>query len=198
MDALLPWLRRTGWAYVAVAVALALVSWRILAGSESVQGPGTATSGAEVPPVEATPPGRPPVVVHVAGEVRRPGVYVLAEGDRVQRAVARAGGPRRRADLSALNLAAPVQDGQQVLVPARVPPGASGAGPSASPAAGPLSLSRATAEQLDGLDGIGPTLAGRIVEWRTRHGGFASVDQLLEVQGIGPTRLEALRAQVVP
>ncbi|MFP5452178.1 MAG: SLBB domain-containing protein, partial [Thermoleophilia bacterium] len=115
MDALLPWLRRTGWAYVAVAVALALVSWRILAGSESVQGPGTATSGAEVPPVEATPPGRPPVVVHVAGEVRRPGVYVLAEGDRVQRAVARAGGPRRRADLSALNLAAPVQDGQQVL-----------------------------------------------------------------------------------
>lgn len=139
------------------------------------------------------------MVVHVAGEVRRPGVYVLAEGDRVQRAVARAGGPRRRADLSGLNLAAPVQDGQQVIVPARVAPGAPGAGAAApAAAAGPLSLSRATAEELDALDGIGPTLAARILEWRTRNGGFASVDQLIEVQGIGPTRLEALRPHVVP
>lgn len=199
MDALLPWLRRTGWAYVAVAVALALVSWRVLAGSESPQGPGAVPSEAQTGSVEAAAPRRPPVVVHVAGEVRRPGVYVLAEGDRVQRAVARAGGPRRRADLSGLNLAAPVQDGQQVIVPARVAPGAPGATPAAPvAAAGPLSLSRATAEELDALDGIGPTLAARILEWRTRNGGFASVDQLIEVQGIGPTRLEALRPHVVP
>ena len=65
-------------------------------------------------------------------------------------------------------------------------------------AAGPLSLSRASAEDLDRLDGIGPTLAARIVEWRTAHGGFASVEQLLEVPGIGPTRLEGLRSHVVP
>jgi competence protein ComEA len=200
MDALLPWLRRTGWAYVAVVIALALVSWRMLAGDGARQGPGAVpVTATQAMPVEATAAERSPVVVHVAGEVRRPGVYVLSEGDRVQRAVARAGGPRRRADLSALNLAAPVQDGQQIVVPSRVPPGANEAGPSApASTAGPLSLSRATAEELDALDGIGPTLAGRIIEWRTRNGGFASVDQLLEVQGIGPTRLEALRPHVVP
>ncbi|HMM49292.1 MAG TPA: helix-hairpin-helix domain-containing protein, partial [Miltoncostaeaceae bacterium] len=66
------------------------------------------------------------------------------------------------------------------------------------PSAGPLSLSQATAEQLEALDGIGPTLAGRIIEWRTRNGGFSSIDQLMEVQGIGPARFESLRAQVVP
>jgi competence protein ComEA len=199
MDPLLPWLRRTGWAYIAVALALALVSWRILAGSESPQGPGATPTQVDAAPVATAAPQRARVLVHVTGEVRRPGVYALAEGDRVQRAVARAGGPRRRADLSALNLAAPVRDGQQVVVPARVPAGTAAATPGQPvQAGGPISLSRATVEQLDALDGIGPTLAGRIIEWRTQNGGFASVDQLLEVQGIGATRLEALRDQVVP
>ena len=104
--------------------------------------------------------------------------------------------------MSGLNLAATLQDGQQVVVPARAPAGgaAAGAGEGAGGAgtSGPISLSSATAEQLDALDGIGPTLAGRIVEWRSAHGGFASVEQLLEVPGIGPTRLESLRSHVVP
>jgi competence protein ComEA len=112
-------------------------------------------------------------------------------------AIGRAGGPTVRADLSALNLAAPVQDGQQVRVP-RAPPAGSGGGGAAEAGSGPISLSSADEAALDGLDGIGPTLAGRIVEWRRAHGGFASVDQLLEVPGIGPARLEALRPQVVP
>jgi competence protein ComEA len=199
MDALLPWLRRTGWAYAAIIIALSLVSWRLLAGSDGPQGRAGAPA-AQARTVSAEPPAarRPKVVVHVAGEVRRPGVYVLAEGDRVQRAVTRAGGPRRRADLAALNHAAPVQDGQQIVVPARAAPAAAGGAPAPAPAAGPLSLSRATAEQLEGLDGIGPTLAARIIEWRTAHGGFASVDQLTEVQGIGPARLDAIRPHVVP
>jgi len=199
MDLLLPWLRRTGWAYVAVAVALALISWRLLADGDRVQG--TPPDGASVRTVGTGATASPPaarLVVHVTGAVRRPGVYALPEGARVQRAVARAGGPTRVADLGALNLAAQVQDGQQVVVPVRARPGAAApAGATGTPGA-PVSLSRASAEELDGLDGIGPTLAARIVAWRQANGGFASVDQLLEVEGIGPTRLESLRTQVVP
>ena len=133
-------------------------------------------------------------MVHVAGEVRRPGVYRVPHGARVLAAVERAGGPTAGADLTLLNLAAPLQDGQQVIVPARAPAGAAGV-PAAS---GPVSLSSASAEQLEELDGIGPALAARIVEWRTAHGGFAAVDQLAEVPGIGPGRLEALRDRGIP
>ena len=152
--------------------------------------------------------------VHVAGAVRRPGLYHLAAGSRVAAALARAGGPARRADLSAVNLAAPLEDGQQVLVPTRAPGAALAAGAPARPAvagaqpsgggsptgtAGPLlSLSRASVEQLDALDGIGPTLAGRIVEYGRAHGGFRSLDELQQVEGIGPKRLESLRQSVRP
>ncbi len=203
MDALLPWLRRSGWAYLGVALVLALVAWRMVAGAEGGQ-PGA--DGAGAPAVATAPaalvdaPAAGGPVVHVAGEVRRPGVYVMRPGARVERAVARAGGATRRADLAALNLAATLQDGQQVVVPRRVPPGAfggAGGGAGAAPGA-PISLSRATAQELETLDGIGPALAARIIEWRTAHGGFASVDQLMEVSGIGPARMEALRARVVP
>jgi competence protein ComEA len=119
-------------------------------------------------------------------------VYELGAGDRVRDAVRRAGGPGRRADLGALNLAAQLQDGQQVVVPAK------GAAGSDARTAGPLSLSSATADDLEELDGIGPALAARIVDHRDALGGFASVDQLDEVPGIGPARLEALRDEVVP
>jgi competence protein ComEA len=164
----------------------------------------TSRDGGSSPP---TPPSAPTtaarvvrsqpatVLVHVAGEVRRPGVYRVAVGARVLRAVKAAGGPTRRADLSGLNLAAPIQDGQQVRVPGRV----TAAAPSAPPGStGPVSLSSATVEQLDALDGVGPTLAARIVAWREQNGGFASVDQLLDVPGIGDGRLEALRPHVTP
>ena len=197
MDRLLPWLRRSGWAYVAAAIALAVVAWRLGPGAGGGGGqpapPGASTAGALV-----TPPAAPRTVVHVAGEVRRPGVYPIAAGARVIQAIRRAGGPTVRADLSALNLAATLQDGQQVLIPPRAPQGTAAAAALPGDRAGPLSLSSATAEDLEGLDGIGPTLAERIVEWRTAHGGFASVDQLLDVPGIGPARLDALRAGVVP
>ena len=113
------------------------------------------------------------------------------------RAVRLAGGPTRQADLAALNLAAPVEDGQRILVPQKAPRVAGAPASSAGPG-GPVSLSSATVTELDALDGVGPTLAARIVAWREEHGGFSSVDELLEVPGIGAGRLEALRSQVVP
>jgi competence protein ComEA len=196
MDRLLPWLRRSGWAYVAAAIALAVVAWR-LGPAAGGRGGQPAPSAASTAGSLVTAPDAPRALVHVAGEVRRPGVYPIAAGARVIQAIRRAGGPTPRADLSALNLAAMLQDGQQVLIPARAPKGAPAA-TGAGKRTGPLSLSSATAEDLEALDGIGPTLAQRIVEWRTAHGGLASVDQLLDVPGIGPARLDALRADVVP
>jgi competence protein ComEA len=150
--------------------------------------------------------------VHVAGAVRRPGLLRLPPGSRAATALEKAGGPTRRADLTLVNLAAPVQDGQQIVVPVRgaggaVPGGtAGGAGGGAAGAAAAtgvppgakIHLSTATPEQLDQVDGIGPTLAERIVEYRDAHGGFRSVDELAEVEGIGEKRLATLRDALQP
>ena len=137
------------------------------------------------------------VVVHVAGAVRRPGVYRLPEGTRVDEALREAGGATRRADLDALNLAAEVQDGRQVLVPRRtagpVTSAAAAAGSAAPGADAPVDLNAATLEQLDALDGIGPVTAAAILAYRDEHGLFGSVDELDAVPGIGPATLEALR-----
>jgi len=139
------------------------------------------------------------VYVHVAGAVRRPGLYRVREGARVAAALELAGGPARKADLAGTNLAARVEDGQQVVVPLRGAVPAPAAAPSAAGAiAGPLSLANATQAQLEELDGIGPTLAARILEYRDAHGGFRSVEELGEVDGIGEVRLEALRQAVQP
>ncbi len=137
------------------------------------------------------------LVVHVAGAVRRPGVYRLRAGARVADAVRRAGGARRRADLSAVNLASELQDGRQVLVPLRAPGGGTVATAGGSTGAGvPLDLNTATVEQLDELDGIGPAIAQQIVAYREAHGGFGSVEELDQVPGIGETRLASLRDKV--
>jgi competence protein ComEA len=146
-------------------------------------------------------------VVDVAGEVRRPGVYRLPPGSRADAAVRLAGGVGPHAERAAVNLAMPLHDGQQVVVPRKgaapvAPTGAGAAGgtaasPGAAPAQ-PISLSTATVEQLDTLDGIGPTLAARIVQYRDAHGGFKSVDELRQVSGIGDKRFAALRKAVQP
>jgi competence protein ComEA len=151
-------------------------------------------------------------LVHVAGAVRQPGVYRLRDGARVQDALRRAGGAARGADLAAINLAARVADGQQVVVPRRaVSGGAAGAGAAGAAAGGgaaggsgaaaggpPVSLNTATLEQLDTLAGVGPVTAQKILDWRREHGGFRSVDDLSQVPGIGPKRLATLRDRVQP
>jgi competence protein ComEA len=138
----------------------------------------------------------PQLVVHVVGAVKRPGLFEVKEGSRVADALSRAGGPTRKADLSAVNLAAPLADGQQVVVPRRLPPGA--AAGTSSVAGGKVSLAVATVDDLDELPGIGPVTAQKIVDWRTVHGPFRSVEDLDDVPGIGPARIEQLRDLVTP
>ena len=115
-------------------------------------------------------------------------------------ALERAGGPTRRADLTLVNLAAPVADGQQIVVPARALAGTAAAGGAAAGAATPakVSLASATLEQLDALPGIGPVTAQKILDWRQTHGPLRSADDLDAIPGIGPARVEQLRDLVTP
>jgi competence protein ComEA len=186
------------------AVALVLI---LLAG-RFVLGAGTTTPAAPLPPpptegagVTGLPSGR--VVVDVVGAVRQPGLYRLEQGSRIADAVARAGGATRKADLAMINLAAPLADGEQVVVPKRGPPGAAvggtgGAAGTPGVPAGPVHLNTATLEQLDSLPGVGPVTAQKILDYRQEHGAFSSVDELDAVPGIGPARMDTLRDLVAP
>jgi competence protein ComEA len=166
--------------------------------SAAGEGAGGAETGARAGPGA----DREGVYVHVAGAVRRPGLFRLPAGSRVAAALARAGGPGPKADLTLVNLASRVQDGQQVVVPAAgaaAPQGAGTGGASGVALTGAKpSLATATVEQLEELDGIGPTLAGRIVEYRDAHGGFRSLAELREVDGIGEKRFASLREALQP
>jgi competence protein ComEA len=181
-------------------VALALVGTRLARTGEARQQPAAAplAARAAVAPVAST------LVVDVVGAVRRPGVYRVREGSRIEDAVRKAGGATRAADVSLVNLAAPLADGMQVVVPRRLTaagPGSAAAQPQSAgsgSSAARVSLSVATVEQLDELPGIGPVTAQKIVDWRTAHGPFASVDALDDVPGIGQTRIEQLRDLVTP
>ncbi|HEX2427666.1 MAG TPA: ComEA family DNA-binding protein [Gaiellaceae bacterium] len=189
-------------ALVLVSVTLAAL---VLLGQRFAQVGAATESEVVAAPLEpaTTTPSRTILVVHVVGEVRRPGLYRLRDGARIADAVRRAGGASRTADLAALNLAAPLVDGIQVLVPSRVaaPPGeaAGGAGEGANAGvATRVSLSSATVDELDELPGVGPVTAQKIIDYRMEHGPFASVDDLDAVPGIGPTRIEQLRDLVTP
>jgi competence protein ComEA len=208
--------------FAIAAVVVAFLAWTVAHRGA----PRTATTGAG-PGVGATstparPPGQAPaaargegtdvvvsrapkarIVVHVAGAVRRPGVYRLRDGQRVADAVKRAGGASDAADLNAINLATKAHDGVQILVPRR------GAAVASAPAAGATSapggvpgaavtpaivnLNSATAEQLETLDGVGPATATKILQFRAEHGPFRSVDDLEQIPGIGPKKLAAMR-----
>ena len=176
------------------AVALVLVAERHFAGA------GTATTAS--PPARltrATPSKRPRVVVHVVGAVHRAGLYRLADGSRIADAVKRAGGATPKANLELVNLAAPLVDGAQVVVPRRAatPTAASTSDSPGAPAV-KVSLNRASAEELDALPGVGPTTAQKILAYRQEHGAIGSVDELDAIPGIGPARLEQLRELVTP
>ena len=190
--------------YGAIAVAVLLLGARWL-GSGAADGGdqafGAVRSGTAGSSVEVEQDEGGGLVVHVAGEVRSPGVYRLAAGSRVTDAVERAGGVTARGSPDAINLAATLADGQQVVVPAA--PDAGGTGGAAVPGAtpdpdAPISLGTATVEQLDTIEGIGPVTAADIIEFRDEHGGLSSIDELDELSGIGPATMEALRARLQP
>jgi competence protein ComEA len=159
------------------------------------------------PPLAVPPPVVPStttaakaLVVDVVGAVRRPGLYRLSEGARVADALARAGGATPKAQLELVNLAAPMSDGEQIVVPRRgtAAPSAGGGGAAPGLPRGPVHLTTATLEQLDSLPGVGPVTAQKIVDYRQEHGAFSSVDELDAIPGIGPARLEQLRDLVAP
>ena len=214
------------------AASLALVwtlgyGWgRSSSASSSMQTAGVSTQGSvevidlnqppkpEAAPTESTAPTEPTpsaeVVVHVSGAVKRAGVYRLAPDSRVADAIEQAGGATEHADLDALNLAEPLQDGQKIHVPRKgevSPPTVASVAPSRTPRSAPqaaatattqfpINLNTATADQLEAIPGIGPVLAQRIIEYRQTRGRFQSVDELLEVRGIGAKRLENMRPYV--
>ena len=148
----------------------------------------------------APPPSLVPadVVVQIAGAVVRPGVYHLPLGSRVGDLVSMAGGPLDGADAAVLPLAAKVTDGQRVYLPKPGEPvsAAAGVSVSGSSAAGPVDLNSATVAQLDALPGIGPSTAAAIVAYRDKHGLFKSIDGLLEIKGLGASKVDALRELV--
>ncbi len=168
-----------------------------------IAGPSPSAGG----PMPPTPSPAVSLVVHVIGQVARPGLVRLAPGARIADALTAAGGPTRKADLAAINLARPVLDGEQVQVPApgetavapvvpRAGAGGAGAGGPGGAPMGPVDLNTADAGALDGLPGVGPVLAQRILDWRAAHGRFASVDELGEVSGIGDKLMAQLRDRV--
>lgn len=176
-------------------------------------GKATPVSEPSLFPEPSPSPGRPPaapaipsarVVVDVSGKVRSPGVLRLPAGSRVSDALRAAGGVKAGTDLTALNRARVLLDGEQVVVGAPAPPATGGAMPGplggggAAPQASPVSLGSATVDQLDTLPGVGPVLAQHIVDYRTQNGGFRSVDQLREVNGIGDRRFADLQPLVRP
>jgi competence protein ComEA len=179
--------------------------------AETAPADGAPDAGAGTMSPSAADPASPTgsVIVDVTGQVRRPGVYELPAGARVIDAIQRAGGPKENAELSVLNLAAPLADGQQVVVPkpgqvvppgvvptAPVPGAAPGLAPGAPGSGALINVNTADALTLEDLPGIGPVLSQTIVQHRTEHGPFTSVDQLEDVSGIGPATLEKLRPLV--
>ena len=232
------WVQRfTGWASwfgpwrlattaLAVAVIAVAAWWLVRAPAPPAEttipyagggsGPASATTDAAAPAAEegaaastvAASSAPTTVTIHVAGSVERPGVYSLPGGSRIQAAVVAAGGPTRRADLDAINMAAPAVDGAQIYVPARgeaVPPIADPASsggapvvgsPSVPDASAPVDVNMAGLDELDTLPGIGPATATAIIQYRDENGPFASVDDLESVPGIGPVTLDAIRELV--
>jgi competence protein ComEA len=182
-------------AAVAVAILLVLLI-RHLGGSGSAAPMVTPLPA----PAKAAPATAKLLVIDVAGAVRRPGLYRLRSGSRIDDAIAAAGGPTAKAQLDSVNLAAPIADGEQIVVPGR---GAAGAAAASPPAAGsspsaPLDLNSATLEQLESLPGIGPVTAQKILDYRQAHGAFHAVAELEGVPGIGPAHMAQLKGLVIP
>jgi competence protein ComEA len=199
MDVRLPELsRRQLFGGAAVVAVLLLLLIRHLGSGGGAPAPAVAPVRPVARPEAAAPKL---LVVDVAGAVRHPGLYRLRSGSRIDDAIAAAGGSKAGAQLASVNLAAPVADGEQVVVPGR---GAGGAAAAASPPtagsspSAPLDLNSATLEELENLPGIGPVTAQKILDYRQQHGAFHSIDELQGVPGIGPAHMAQLKGLVIP
>jgi competence protein ComEA len=209
--------RRQIIAYVAVAAVVVAVGVRYVvlprqAGPSEAQAVVLAPVSAPASPAAAESAGTaaspaPDLVVYVCGAVRSPGVVRLPAGARVTDALGLAGGPTARAELAAVNLAAPVTDGQQIMVPERGAPavasapggsssGALGAAPAGSTTGALVNINTASLEELDTLDGVGPSTAQKIVDYRTANGGFKTIEEIKEVPGIGDAKFAAMQASI--
>lgn len=196
MDLRMPTLsRRQLFGAAAATAVLLLLVFRHLGGSGSA-----APAVAPVQPAAKPRAAAPKVlVVDVAGAVRRPGLYRLRSGSRIDDAITLAGGPTAKAQLDTVNLAAPVADGEQIVVPGRgVAVAAASSSPAGSSPSAPLDLNSATLEQLENLPGIGPVTAQKILDFRQQHGAFHSVAELQGVPGIGPAHMAQLKGLVIP
>jgi len=188
--------RGRAFAYGVVLLVLLTVAGRVAFGADS--GEPVAMTRSVAFDVEDEPPRE--LVVHVAGAVLRPGLYRLPDGSRIDDAIAEAGGAKPKAALELVNLAAPVADGQQVVVPLRGGAGEAGVaapgGTGEAVPAGKVHLNSATLDQLDELPGVGPVTGQQILDYRSANGAFRSIDELDAVPGIGPARLAQLRPLV--
>jgi competence protein ComEA len=197
MEVRLPALSRRQLFGGAAAVAILLVLLIRHFGGSGAAAPAVTPLAA---PAHAKPAAAKLLVIDVAGAVRRPGLYRLRDGSRIDDAIAAAGGPTAKAQIDGVNLAAPVADGEQIIVPGR---GAGGVAVASPPAAGsapsaPLDLNSATLEQLESLPGIGPVTAQKILDYRQAHGAFHAVAELEGVPGIGPAHMAQLKGLVIP
>lgn len=193
---------------VTIAVAAGvLLTWWLLSERPRTSSPDevSLSAGAAPSPAGPSPSGSAAssggeVVIDVEGTVKHPGIVTLPAGSRVHEAVAKAGGVRGSVDTAALNMARVLTDGEQILVGVEPVAGAPAAGSSAPAGTqgGRISLGSATLEQLDTLPGIGPVTAQAILDYRTEHGHFTSVDDLLDVKGIGEATLADIRDRVTP
>lgn len=176
--------------YVLAAVAVLFVGLRYLDGREGMSKNAVPSQS----PLRISK-GTGRIEVHVAGAVRRPGVYRVRSDARVDDALRTAGGAARTADLNAINLAAKLVDGQQVVVPSKSAAKAAGG---TNEGSGPVGLSNATVEDLDAIEGVGPVTAQKIIDYRTQHGGFSSVEDLKKINGIGDKRFQSIKDEVAP
>lgn len=194
--------RRDVWILAGAVAAVILVALVLLGrGADARIAPPATSSAAAPAPIAATP--TPMVFVDIGGAVRAPGLYSLPAGARVADAIAAAGGPRGRGDLSSLNLAQMLTDGTKIEVPTTRQAAAAGTGPVAAPtpAGGPAAptlvpLNTADQTALETIPGVGPVTATAILTYRQQIGTFETIDQLLEVDGIGPATLESIRPYV--